>query len=61
MIGLLTPPVGMVLYLLAKVSRTPFEECVRATLPFLVPLVGVLLLLVFFPSLALWIPSLVYG
>lgn len=61
MIGLLTPPVGMVLYVLAKVSRTPFEECVKATLPFLVPLLVVLLLLIFFPAIALWLPNLVYG
>lgn len=61
MIGLLTPPVGMVLYVLAKVARTPFEECVKATLPFLVPLVLVLLLLVFFPQLALWLPQRLYG
>lgn len=61
MIGLLTPPVGMVLYVLAKVSKTPFEECVRATLPFLVPLVGVLLLLVFVPEIALWLPNRVFG
>ena len=61
MIGLLTPPVGMVLYVLAKVARTPFEECVKATLPFLVPLVLVLLLLVFFPQLALWLPHRLYG
>lgn len=61
MIGLLTPPVGMVLYVLAKVSKTPFEECVRATLPFLVPLVGVLLLLVFVPEIALWLPGQLFG
>ena len=61
MIGLLTPPVGMVLYVLAKVSKTPFEECVRATLPFLVPLVGVLLLLVFFPQIALWLPDILFA
>ena len=61
MIGLLTPPVGMVLYVLAKVSRTPFEECVRATLPFLVPLVGVMLLLVLFPQIALWLPGQLFG
>ena len=61
MIGLLTPPVGMVLYVLAKVSRTPFEECVRATLPFLVPLVGVLLLLVFVPEIAMWLPGRLFG
>ncbi len=57
MIGLLTPPVGMVLYVLAKVSKTPFEECVKATLPFLVPLIGVLLLLVLIPEIALYLPE----
>ena len=61
MIGLLTPPIGMVLYVLAKVSRTPFEECVRAVVPFLVPLIAVLLLLVFVPGIALWAPDLIYG
>lgn len=60
MIGLLTPPIGMVLYVLAKVSDTPFEDCVRATAPFLVPLVAVLLLLVAFPDLALWLPRLAF-
>jgi tripartite ATP-independent transporter DctM subunit len=61
MIGLLTPPVGMVLYVLAKISRTPFEECVKATLPFLLPLVAVLLLLTLFPAIALWLPNTIYG
>ncbi len=60
MIGLLTPPVGMVLYVLAKVSNTRFEDCVKATLPFLVPLIVVLLLLILFPNLALWLPGLLY-
>ena len=61
MIGLLTPPVGMVLYVLAKVSRTPFEECVRATLPFLGPLAAVLMMLTLFPAIALWLPGVIYG
>lgn len=61
MIGLLTPPVGMVLYVLAKVSKTPFELCARATLPFLIPLVLVLVLLTLFPGIALWLPNAVYG
>lgn len=60
MIGLLTPPVGMVLYVLSKVSQTPFEQCVKSTLPFLVPLVAVLFLLVVFPQLTLWLPNLLY-
>ena len=61
MLGLLTPPVGMVLFVLARVSKVPFEQCVRATLPFLVPLLAVLLLLSFVPGLVLWLPNLLYG
>ena len=61
MLGLLTPPVGMVLFVLSRVSKVPFEQCVRATLPFLLPLLGVLLLLTFGPSLVLWLPETLYG
>lgn len=61
MLGLLTPPVGMVLFVLARVSKVPFEQCVRATLPFLAPLLAVLLLLSFVPDLVLWLPDLLYG
>ncbi|MES0809303.1 TRAP transporter large permease [Roseibium sp. SCPC15] len=61
MLGLLTPPVGMVLFVLSRVSKVPFEKCVAATLPFLVPLLGVLLLLTFIPAMTLWLPDLVYG
>lgn len=60
MIGLLTPPVGMVLYVLAKVSDVPFERCVVATAPFLVPLITVLLLLTFIPELSMWLPTKLY-
>ena len=60
MIGLLTPPVGMVLYVLADVAGVRFEQCVKATMPFLVPLVTVLLLIAFFPQIALWLPTAIY-
>ena len=60
MIGLLTPPVGMVLYVLADVAGVRFEQCVKATMPFLVPLVIVLLLIAFFPQIALWLPTAIY-
>ncbi|PRY22088.1 tripartite ATP-independent transporter DctM subunit [Aliiruegeria haliotis] len=60
MIGLLTPPIGMVLYVLAEVSGVSFEKCVKATMPFLVPLITVLMLIVFFPKLALFLPELFY-
>ena len=60
MIGLLTPPIGMVLYVLSRVSGVPFERCVVATAPFLVPLVAVLALVTFWPGFVLWLPTLVY-
>ena len=60
MIGLLTPPAGMVLYVLSRVSGLPFERCVAATGPFLIPLLVVLALITFIPSLTLWLPTLAY-
>ena len=50
MIGLLTPPIGMVLYVLSRVSGIPFERCMSATAPFLVPLFVVLFLITFIPA-----------
>ncbi len=58
MIGLLTPPVGMVLYVLSRVAKVPFERCASATLPFLIPLVIVLLLITFIPQFSMWLPTL---
>ena len=56
MIGLLTPPVGMVLYVLARVARISFEDAVRACAPWLIPLLLVLLLITFVPETVLWLP-----
>ena len=60
MLGLLTPPVGMVLYVLSKVSGVKFEDCVVATAPFIVPLLIVLAIIVFFPEVAMWLPNIAY-
>lgn len=60
MIGLLTPPVGMVLFILARVANMSFEDCVKAVAPFLVPLILVLLLVTFIPWVTLWLPTLTY-
>jgi TRAP-type C4-dicarboxylate transport system permease large subunit len=56
MIGLLTPPVGMVLYVLARVSKLSFEETVKAVAPWIVPLMLVLALITFVPETVLWLP-----
>ena len=60
MLGLLTPPVGMVLYVLSRVAKIPFERCVVATAPFLIPLVLVLGLITFVPAVTMWLPTLIY-
>ncbi|MGD9135372.1 MAG: TRAP transporter large permease [Desulfobacterales bacterium] len=60
MLGLLTPPVGMVLYVLSKVSGVKFEQCVIATAPFIVPLLIVLAMITFFPEVAMWLPNVAY-
>jgi tripartite ATP-independent transporter DctM subunit len=60
MIGLLTPPVGLVLYVLARVANISFESAVRGTAPFLIPLVFVLLMITYIPAITLWLPSLLY-
>lgn len=58
MIGLLTPPFGMVLFVLNRISGIPLPRIIRAVIPFIIPLLAVDALLVFFPSLVTWLPNL---
>jgi tripartite ATP-independent transporter DctM subunit len=60
MIGLLTPPVGMVLFILARVANIPFDRTVKAVSPFLNPHLVVLLLISAFPELTLAVPKYFY-
>lgn len=61
MIGTLTPPVGIVLFVVAKVAELPFERVTRATMPYLIPLVLVLAAITLFPALTTWLPGVVLG
>ena len=58
MIGLLTPPVGGVLYVLSSATGIPITEVIRGVLPFLIPLIAVLMVVTFAPDLVLWLPGL---
>ena len=60
MIGLLTPPVGMVLFVLSRVAGISFDRTVRGVLPFLVPLLFVLVLISVFPWFTLAVPTYLY-
>jgi tripartite ATP-independent transporter DctM subunit len=57
-IGLLTPPVGAVLFIGSAVAKRPMEKVVRATLPFYICMIVALLLITFIPQISLWLPSL---
>jgi TRAP-type C4-dicarboxylate transport system permease large subunit len=56
MIGLLHPPLGMVLFVLARVSRMSVERTTMAILPWLVPLMLALIAITYIPELTLWLP-----
>lgn len=57
-IGLLTPPVGAVLFIGSAVSKEPMEKIVKATLPFYLAMIITLLIITFVPAVSMWLPSL---
>jgi len=60
-IGLVTPPVGMCLYVGSQISGMTLERVVKAVLPFLVPLLVTLGLIIVFPPLITWLPQTLYA
>ncbi len=56
MIGLLHPPMGMVLFVLARVAKLSLERTTMAILPWLVPLLVALVVLTYVPAISLWLP-----
>jgi len=61
MIGLLHPPLGMVLFVLARVSKLSVERTTVAILPWLVPLFVALVIITYVPSVSMWLPELLGG
>lgn len=57
MIGLLTPPVGLVLYIISKVADIKLQELIKSVIPYLGALLVVLLLVTFLPDLVLFLPN----
>ena len=58
MIGLLHPPLGMVLFVLMRVAKLSLERATMAILPWLIPLMGSLIAITLIPDLTLWLPRL---
>lgn len=57
MIGLLTPPVGLVLFVLSSVTKQPVTTVIRGTVPFYLPMLVTLVLIAFVPAVSLWLPG----
>lgn len=61
LIGIATPPMGIALYIMVEIADIKFEDVVVAILPYLIPLIGVLFLLVYIPQLTMFLPNLFMG
>jgi C4-dicarboxylate transporter, DctM subunit len=58
MIGLLTPPYGLLLFVLANMTRQPLGAIVREAIPFILVAILVLIIITIFPDSILWLPRL---
>jgi tripartite ATP-independent transporter DctM subunit len=61
MIGTITPPVGVVLFVTSRIAGVSFEAMSRAIVPWLIPLLAVLVAITLFPPLTTWLPQAVMG
>jgi tripartite ATP-independent transporter DctM subunit len=58
MIGLITPPYGLLLFIMTRIAEVPLRDLVRDTMPFLMSMLVALALITFVPGLVLWLPRL---
>jgi tripartite ATP-independent transporter DctM subunit len=58
MVGMITPPVGMVLFVISEVSGLPLEKLMRAVIPFVFPLLVVLAITIYIPITVMFLPDL---
>jgi C4-dicarboxylate transporter DctM subunit len=58
MMGLVTPPYGLLLFMMSKVTNVPLRDIVREAMPFLYAMLAALALITLFPDLVLFLPRL---
>ena len=56
MVGLTLPPHGLLLFVMSGLTGTPLAEIFREVPPFIVAMLAIVLLVTFFPEIALWLP-----
>ncbi|UEM19194.1 TRAP transporter large permease subunit [Skermanella mucosa] len=60
-LALLTPPVGLNLFILSSITKAPLAEVIRGITPFAILLLVLLIVIMAFPQLSLWLPNLLLG
>jgi len=58
MIGLITPPYGLLLFMMTKIADIPLVQLVKEVMPFLYVMLGALAVITFVPEIVLWLPKL---
>jgi tripartite ATP-independent transporter DctM subunit len=61
MIGLLTPPMGLALFLVAEIAKVRMQEVLKEMLPYYIPLLVTLALITYVPEITTWLPRLALG
>ena len=56
MIGLVTPPYGLLLFIISNISETPLRPIIRDTMPFVLAMIVALIIITFIPETVLWLP-----
>jgi tripartite ATP-independent transporter DctM subunit len=56
MLGLITPPYGLLLFIMTNIAQVPLRDIVRDVMPFLLAMIVVLMLITFVPEIVLWLP-----
>ena len=60
-IALISPPIGLNLFVLASISKKPIGTVVKGILPYLVIMLSLLALITYVPAISMWLPDIVYG
>ena len=60
-LALMSPPVGLNLFVISNISKIPLAQVLRGTMPFFVLMVGLLLVVTYIPIISTWLPDLLMG
>jgi TRAP-type C4-dicarboxylate transport system permease large subunit len=61
MLGLITPPVGGLLFVESKLAKVSFDRLSKAVVPFILSLLVILMLITYLPALVTWLPNLIFS